>query len=100
MKPLVCIYCEGNDVKLSVISREKDSIRVHRTITTALTGHEGGSDSEQLQDFSDDSSDELSFDSLDSETDVAVSSGESDSGDLLFVLEIRYLSVPYLICVQ
>lgn len=82
MKPLVCIYCEGNDVKLSVISREKDSIRVHRTITTALTGHEGGSDSEQLQDFSDDSSDELSFDSLDSETDVAVSSGESDSGDL------------------
>lgn len=31
MKPLVCIYCEGNDTKLAVVVKEKDKIKVIKT---------------------------------------------------------------------
>lgn len=31
MKPLVCIYCEGNDTKIAVIIKEKEKIKVLRT---------------------------------------------------------------------
>ena len=31
MKPLVCIYCEGNDTKLAVIVKEKEKIKVLKT---------------------------------------------------------------------
>ncbi|MBT8380734.1 MAG: hypothetical protein KJO59_00095, partial [Ignavibacteria bacterium] len=38
MKPLVCIYCEGNDTKLTVVTKEKDSskIKVLRTVTASI----------------------------------------------------------------
>ena len=38
MKPLVCIYCEGNDTKLAVVTKEKDSskIKVLRTATVSI----------------------------------------------------------------
>ena len=31
MKPLVCIYCEGNDTKIAVVVKEKEKIKVLRT---------------------------------------------------------------------
>ena len=66
MKPLVCIYCEGNDLKLSVVSKEKEKIRIHTTFSVEQTEHELESSSEQLADFSkEELSDGLSFDSLD-----------------------------------
>ena len=34
MKPLVCIYCEGNDTKLAVVGKEKNNDRV-KVIRTA-----------------------------------------------------------------
>jgi hypothetical protein len=39
MKPLVCIYAEGNDTKLAVVSKEKDSdkLKVFRTGTVSGT---------------------------------------------------------------
>jgi len=38
MKPLVCLYCEGNDTKLVVVAREKDStkIKVLRTASVSI----------------------------------------------------------------
>lgn len=33
MKPLVCVYCEGNDTKIAVINKENEKIRVLRTVT-------------------------------------------------------------------
>lgn len=46
MKPLVCIYCEGNDTKIAVISKDKDKITVHRAgsfdfVSTSFNGFEG-----------------------------------------------------------
>lgn len=38
MKPLVCVYCEGNDTKLAVVAKEKDSskIKVLRTASVSI----------------------------------------------------------------
>src|SRR3990172_1006214 len=39
MKPLVCIYCEGNDTKLAVVSKEKENgkVKVLRTASVSIT---------------------------------------------------------------
>jgi hypothetical protein len=39
MKPLVCIYCEGNDTKLAVVGKDKDAdkIKVFRTASVSVT---------------------------------------------------------------
>jgi len=67
MKPLVCIYCEGNDLKLSVVSKEKEQMYIHTTFSVEQTEHEMETASEQLADFSkEELSDGLSFESLDS----------------------------------
>ncbi len=31
MKPLVCIYCEGNDTKFAVVTKDKDKVKVLKT---------------------------------------------------------------------
>jgi hypothetical protein len=31
MKPIVCVFCEGNDTKIAVVEKEKEKIRVLRT---------------------------------------------------------------------
>jgi len=36
MKPLVCVYCEGNDTKLAVLTKGKERIKVVRTISVTL----------------------------------------------------------------
>jgi hypothetical protein len=39
MKPLVCIYCEGNDTKLAVVGKDNDSdkVKVFRTASVSVT---------------------------------------------------------------
>ena len=39
MKPLVCIYCEGNDTKLAVVGKEKnnDKVKVIRTAAISIS---------------------------------------------------------------
>ncbi len=72
MKPLVCIYCEGNDLKLSVVSKEKEKIHIHSTFSVEQTEHELESTTEHLADFSkEELSDGLSFDSLDGGGDIS-----------------------------
>ncbi len=36
MKPLVCVYCEGNDIRIAVVSKQKEEIKVERLITADL----------------------------------------------------------------
>lgn len=31
MKPIVCVFCEGNDTKIAVVEKEKDKLKVIRT---------------------------------------------------------------------
>lgn len=33
MKPLICLYCEGTDTKIAVIAKEKDAVRVIKTVS-------------------------------------------------------------------
>jgi len=39
MKPLICIFCEGNDTKLAVVGKENDSdnLKVFRTASVSST---------------------------------------------------------------
>ncbi len=39
MKPLICLYAEGNDTKIAVLSKEKDTdkLKVFRTGTVSTT---------------------------------------------------------------
>ncbi len=67
-KPLVCIYSEGMELKLSVLSREKDKISILENFVVEKKDDRTVNPTEQIGDFTDDSisSDDLSFDSLDS----------------------------------
>lgn len=33
MKPIVCVYCEGIDTKLAVLSKDKNEIFIHKTVS-------------------------------------------------------------------
>ncbi|NOX66909.1 MAG: hypothetical protein GXO85_14220 [Chlorobi bacterium] len=84
MKPLVCIYCEGSDLKLSVISREKEKLCIHSIFTVELTELElGTSATEQLADFSkEDISDGLTFDSFNGGIDLTHQKANSNATDV------------------
>lgn len=84
MKPLVCIYCEGNELKISAISKEKEKIHVHSTFTVQQTEHELEDSPEQLADLSkeDYSAEGLSFDSLDSGGEISQSKKNVNATDV------------------
>jgi len=75
MKPVVFIYCEGNDVKLAAVSKEKGNTKIHRvaslTMSRALYGTSKRNIITELESSS--PSGEISFDSLEN-----VSSHDSD----------------------
>ena len=37
MKPIVCIYCEGTDTKLAVMTKDKDGVKILRTASLTLS---------------------------------------------------------------
>jgi hypothetical protein len=70
LKQVVCLYCEGTDAKLAVLSKDKGSVKVHRVASltlsrilqsTSTSKHNQLADIE-AQDLS--ASGEISFDSL------------------------------------
>lgn len=67
MKPLVCIYCEGNDTKLAVISNEKEHITILRagSFDAAARGFESSDDD---------------FSSLSLDSDISVTEAETFRG--------------------
>ena len=68
MKPIICIYSEGLELKLAVLERVKEKIIVQKYFTVSSIGVASVDATDELGDFTDDSmlSDDLSFDSLDS----------------------------------
>ena len=40
MKPLVCIYCEGNDTKIAVINKDSETDKVKVLRTASISGGE------------------------------------------------------------
>ena len=83
MKPLVCLYCEGTDAKLAVLSRDKESIKIHRVaaitlsrvLQSSISKHDALAELESRN-----GSDELSFESLDSVNAAEAHSDQSDVG--------------------
>lgn len=43
MKPIVCVYCEGTDIKLAVFSKEQDQIKILKTVSTSEIASSSGS---------------------------------------------------------
>ena len=71
MKPIVCVYCEGTDTKLAVVSKEKDEIIIHRTVSAGVNNAVVSTNDTSLSDFGgDDFGGDISFDEF----------GDSDSG--------------------
>ncbi len=74
MKPIVCIYCEGTDAKIAALSKEKDGIKILRTASLTMSrvsqnsphGTKTALAEIENQSMGALTSDDLSFDSLDS----------------------------------
>ena len=72
MKPIVCVSSEGRDTKIVVLSKEKDTVKLHQTFSMVMSGGET---------FNDPLSSDSSEDSLKGfETDFNIESvGEGES---------------------
>lgn len=85
MKQIVCLYCEGNDVKLTVLSKEKETVIINRIASLTMSkALQSGSRQEVLAELeSAEPSSEISFDNLD-KVDLSTSEpvDTSDIGQL------------------
>ncbi len=72
MKPIVCIYSEGLELKLAVLERIKDKIIVQQYFTVNSSGNSSVDATDELGDFTDTSmlTDDISFESLDAPTET------------------------------
>ena len=75
MKKIVCLYCEGTDAKLAVLSRDKNSIKIHSvgslTMSRALQSSTKQDVLAELDGQDLISGDQVSFDNLDTEDVVS-----------------------------
>jgi len=83
-KPLICIYCEGVEFKLSVLTREKDEISIHHNFTVEKKDERTVDPTEQLGDFTDDSlsSGDISFEALDGLEESSAPESKSGSNEI------------------
>ncbi len=83
-KPLVCIYCEGMELKVSVLSREKDKITIYQNVTVEKKDNRKVDPTEQLGDFTDETitSDDISFESLDSMDESSAVETQSNPNEI------------------
>ena len=89
MKPIVCIYCEGTDVKLAVLVREKGNIKILRVASlTVSRTHTPTSKSELVEELNAGGlpSDDLSFDNIDTSESDSLQTDTSDVATLHSVL--------------
>ena len=69
MKPYVFVYCEGTDTKVAVVTKDKEGLKVIRTISVVLSSTEGSSsESDSMADLGMEGlgGDDISFDNIDS----------------------------------
>ena len=82
MKPYVFIYCEGTDTKVAVVTKDKEGLKVIRTISVVLPNAEGSaSESDSMADFGmeDLGGEDISFEKID--TAESKESLDSQSGE-------------------
>jgi len=82
MKPVVCLYCEGTDTKIAVLSKEKDKIKIHRVASLNMPHSlQTASKRDVISELDKtDTMQEISFDSIDSISSGAQPAEESDIG--------------------
>jgi len=76
MKPLICFYCDGTEVKLAVITKEKEEISIIKTATVTTTSTSRSDSRSPVSQSTnlefDTSSDSISFDALDDSSGVSI----------------------------
>src|SRR3989339_623693 len=86
MKQIVCLYCEGTDAKLAVLSKEKDGIKIHSvgslTISRKLQSSLKQDVMAELDGGDLISADQVSFDNLDAEGVIPSSALQVDESDV------------------
>jgi len=86
MKQVVCLYCEGTDAKLAVLSKEKDGIKIHSvgslTISRKLQSSLKQDVMAELDGGDLISADQVSFDNLDADGVLPSSSLQIDQSDV------------------
>ena len=88
MKQIACLYCEGTDAKLAVLSRDKDGIKIHSVGSLTMSRTLQSATKQDLmaeldgQDLA--SADQVSFDNLDTEGILpsSITVDDSDVGQL------------------
>jgi len=98
MKQIACLYCEGTDAKLAVLSRDKDGIKIHSVGSLTMSRMLQSTSKQDLmaeldgQDLA--SADQVSFDNLDTEGVLpsSITVDDSDVGQLDTLLSDYKLS--------
>lgn len=91
MRPIVCLYCEGTDAKLAVVSKDKNGLKILRTssltITRSLSSLDSGGRIERMAEIESQSlgDEEISFDSIDSSGDASFAKPLDDSPDVNYL---------------
>jgi len=82
LKQVVCLYCEGTDAKIAVLSKDKDGICVHRVSSLTVSRNiQSASKKEVMVELNDKEMEaDLSFDNLDSVS--TFDSGIEDKSDV------------------
>lgn len=91
MKPIACLYCEGTDAKIAVLSKEKTGIRILRTASLTMSRASQSSSAQgrtnalaeiEKQSMGSLTSDELSFDSLEAGDGITQHEQPEDTSDV------------------
>lgn len=90
MKPVVCIYCEGTDAKVAVLSKEKEGVSIIRvaslTMSRSLQSNQPKHDLMEDIESPEFAAGELSFDNLDTSEAPLAQVESSDVGSLNSIL--------------
>lgn len=94
MKPLVCIYCEGTEIKVALLSLGKTGVKLHKILAVRSTNVEGQNpdildntkSSFSIEELDSDDGD-ISFDNLDDEPSGVTDSNISDLEEISAMLD-------------
>jgi len=80
-KPLICLFSEGMEIKLSVLSNERNKISIHQNFTILRKDERAVESTEDAGGFTDETlaSDGISFDDLDAFDSATPDKSENDS---------------------
>ncbi|MGD8779692.1 MAG: hypothetical protein PVH88_12105 [Ignavibacteria bacterium] len=79
MKPYIFIYCEGSENKIVVFNKDKNGIKLLKTVSVKSTSALAGTEAEHVSDFNlEGMGEDISFDKLDSGDFSSVATQDSD----------------------